>query len=350
MAFVSPIDDFITEKTLLVVSYASNISSAIMPLVIAGMVLYVTVKGLLIIRGDIDEPIMDLAYLFIKWSIILTFIDNVSLVGDLVVRGIPNFISSALGNDGDVTGLLTGIENQIAESRAAVSEYYNRLANEAGSANFGLTALKFSITGGMYSALITVLGAIIVALILIPYTFVSLIFAILVLVAPIYISFLMFEITRGYFQPWISLVITNGVILLLVSSVAVMICDFISNSLIQLGAGGAMAGVAIGVGVLIGTFMGSSVLGLILNAGVVILYKFLGQAVSSNVGKAMGSVTKSGYSAGAGAYRAASSAGGALSGSGNMSLGYSGSGGSRTEVVREVVVENKGDNAPKHTV
>lgn len=193
-----------------------SVMGAVQPVLMTAVVLYVVLYGYAIIRGSIDEPIMD----FIVRAIKLVFIVAIATTGayNQYVTGplftdMPNWLASAVtggaaGNAGApfdqmlAMGLNTGERISEASSPIDIADHLTALLV------IGVALLAAGIGFGIFMIAKVAL-------------------ALLITLGPIFIACLVFEPTRRFFYGWLSQAVNYLVLFALMIVVFQIIVDLV---------------------------------------------------------------------------------------------------------------------------
>ncbi|WP_027233672.1 TrbL/VirB6 family protein [Leisingera caerulea] len=197
---------------------AGKMSGALAAPLAAAMTLYIVLYGFAIMRGMIQEPVMDFLARGIKLAIIWSLVSGVggytSWVSNTILTDTPAF----------VTGITGGRGNNPADSvMAHVTDLGVRAEEEAGSGISG------SITGSIQNLVIMAYGAIFSAVALFVAVITHFGLAIMAAIGPLFICFALFDVSRGWFFSWLGQTVNFAVLKLLVVVVMTIIVDFLAK-------------------------------------------------------------------------------------------------------------------------
>lgn len=197
---------------------AGKMSGALAAPLAAAMTLYIVLYGFAIMRGMIQEPVMDFLARGIKLAIIWSLVSGAggysSWVSNTILTDTPAF----------VTGITGGTGNNPADSvMAHVTDLGVRAEEEAGSGISG------SITGSIQNLVIMAYGAIFSAVALFVAVITHFGLAIMAAIGPLFICFALFDVSRGWFFSWLGQTVNFAVLKLLVVVVMTIIVDFLAK-------------------------------------------------------------------------------------------------------------------------
>ena len=197
-----PLDGFISSGAQGVANYIGT------PLT-AALTIYVIVYGFLIIRGTIDDPLMEFAFRAIKLGIIVTLIrssgDYQTYVSDLFFHAIPNEIGGALNSGTAPTA--SAFDSLLNQGQAVAQAILSK-------------ASSWSITEAFFSALawlLVILSSFIVASIgFIVSLYAKVALALVLALGPAFIALAMFDATRRFTEAWIGQLVNYIILQILV--------------------------------------------------------------------------------------------------------------------------------------
>ena len=197
---------------------ASNVIAQVAGPMRAALVLYVLLYGFAILRGSIQEPVIDFAIRSLKLTAIYALATTVAYttwVTTPLFHTLPDTLSQALGGSG--TGDPGTAFDQFFARAAYLGE---KLSQTASVTNPGpwLEAGAVDVIGGLAAAL--GFGVVIVAK-------VSL--ALLIALGPAFIACSLFEVTRRFFFGWLSQAVNYLVLMALILAVFQMILSLVAS-------------------------------------------------------------------------------------------------------------------------
>lgn len=212
-------DNFISNLTSQTDAIAGNMSSALTAPLTAAMLLYIILYGIAIIRGSIQEPVLDFAVRGIKlaiiWSLVSSAGEYTSWVGSTINNGISEFINALTGGSGTIPG--DSVMVQAYEFSDKVQEQY---AAESWSG---------VIVGGFISLVILGTAFFFAAIAFVVSLLTTFALSIMAAIGPLFICFALFDATRGWFFAWLGQVLNFALVKLLVIVLTVLIVSLLGN-------------------------------------------------------------------------------------------------------------------------
>lgn len=212
-------DSFIDTLTAQTDAVAGNMSSALTPPLTAAMLLYIILYGIAIMRGAIQEPVLDFAVRGIKlaiiWGLVSSAGDYSSWVGSTINVGAAQFINSLTGGAGTVPG--DSVMVQANEFATQVEEAY-AAEGWSGSITGGIISFAIMMTAGLFAAIAFVITLL--------STFAL---SIMAAIGPIFIGFALFDVTRGWFFAWLGQLLNFMLVKVLVTVLTVVIVSLMGN-------------------------------------------------------------------------------------------------------------------------
>jgi type IV secretion system protein VirB6 len=212
-------DNFISNLTSQTDAIAGNMSSALTAPLTAAMLLYLILYGIAIMRGAVQEPVLDFAVRGIKlaiiWSLVSSAGDYTSWVGSTINDGTATFINSLTGGSGSIPG--DSVMVKAYEFSDKVKETY---ASEswAGVVIGGLIALVIVFISFFFAALSFVVSLL--------TTFAL---SIMAAIGPLFICFALFDATRGWFFAWLGQILNFALVKLLVIVLTSVVVSLLGN-------------------------------------------------------------------------------------------------------------------------
>lgn len=211
--FKAPLETFVSDGT-------SNISEWISGPLTAAVTLYVVLYGYLVLRGSVQEPILDFAFRTIKLAIIATLVTDAdeyqTYVTDIFFEGLPREISQAL-NTGAAPSAST-FDSLLDKGHACAKEIW---ARSSWPVDF-VTGI-----GGMM-----VIGAsfIVAAIGYIVSLYARLALAIVLAIGPIFVALAMFQATRRFTEAWLGQLANFVILQVLVVAVGSLLITCIDTT------------------------------------------------------------------------------------------------------------------------
>ncbi|WP_260033527.1 type IV secretion system protein [Leisingera caerulea] len=207
--------DGLTEHTNTI---SSNMSSAVSAPLTAAMTLYILLYGFAIMRGMIQEPVMDFLARGIKLAIIWTLAtqagDYSAWVGDLIRSDIPQFVETLTGGKGNLPA--DSVMTQASLISADVREAYG-------------SSIPGSFYGYLMSLVVMFFAAIFASITFVVSILVHFGLAIMAAIGPLFIAFALFDHTRGWFFGWLGQTVNFAILKLLVVVLSVVITSFVGE-------------------------------------------------------------------------------------------------------------------------
>lgn len=197
---------------------SSNMSSAVSAPLTAAMTLYIVLYGFAIMRGMIQEPMMDFLARGIKLAIIWTLAtqagDYSKWVGDLIRTDIPQFVETLTGGKGNLPA--DSVMTKAVKIGVQVRKAYGG-----------------SIAGSMYGYIMSVVvmffAAVFASVAFVASILVHFGLAVMAAIGPLFIAFALFDHTRGWFFGWLGQTVNFAVLKILVIVLSVVITSFIGD-------------------------------------------------------------------------------------------------------------------------
>lgn len=201
-------------------SASSGIIAAFTPVALASITLFITVYGYMVIAGKVSDPLPDLIVKLVKFALICGFALNAGNYTTYVVgalQGLESGLISAIGQNGgnaeSTYQLLDQSIGQAADLAGQAMEKFSekRFYDMAGWVPWLLTA--FFIYAGM--TLYFMVGG---AMLVMAKFALGLVFG----VGPLFVLSLLFPATAGFFDRWLSQVLTYIFTIVLLAAVLTM--------------------------------------------------------------------------------------------------------------------------------
>ncbi len=211
--FKAPLETFVSDGT-------SNISEWISGPLTAAVTLYVVLYGYLVLRGSVQEPILDFAFRTIKLAIIVMLVRDAdeyqTYVTDIFFEGLPREISQAL-NTGAAPSAST-FDSLLDKGHACAKEIW---ARSSWPVDF-VTGI-----GGMMA-----IGAsfIVAAIGYVVSLYARLALAIVLAIGPIFVALAMFQATRRFTEAWLGQLANFVILQVLVVAVGSLLITCIDTT------------------------------------------------------------------------------------------------------------------------
>ncbi|ODR88827.1 type IV secretion system protein [Sinorhizobium alkalisoli] len=184
--FKAPLENFISSGT-------SNIANWVSGPLTAALTLYVVLYGYLVLRGSVQEPVLEFAFRAIKLAIIVMLIRNASeyqtYVTNIFFETLPKEISQAL-NSGTAPSAST-FDSLLDKGQRCAYEIWSR------------ASWPVDIVTGVGGMMVIGASFIVAAIGYIVSLYARLALAIVLAIGPIFIALAMFQATRRFTESWI---------------------------------------------------------------------------------------------------------------------------------------------------
>nr|WP_319247221.1 type IV secretion system protein [uncultured Celeribacter sp.] len=227
--------DFITTTTEVSSSIAGSMSGALKEPLFAAMTIYIILYGWAVIRGSIQEPVMDFMFramkMLVVWTLVVSAGEYTSWVGSTITSGVPEFIDQLAGGQGG---------NKIPAD--AIFRESGRMAEEV-QKFYASQGVSGKITGALYWAIMMGAGTVVAAIVFAVSLLVTLGLTMMASIGPLFIAFALFDFSRGWFFSWLAQILNFGVLKLLVYVLGLVLIAMLQNAVEQssvLSAGAAM--------------------------------------------------------------------------------------------------------------
>lgn len=194
---------------------AAAVAGAFTPTAYTLLILFVTLWGLAMILGKIQEPVMDGVVRVVKSVLIVTFATNSALYASDVANFLYDWPAELVGvmNGAKITTTTQIIDTSLTQTISLGKAAWEK----AGPLSPGLyfVALAIWAMGGIVAS---VAGFIIITS--------KIGLALLLALGPIFILMLLFDVTREFFNKWLGSVITQGFTIVLISMASQLIMKY----------------------------------------------------------------------------------------------------------------------------
>ncbi|WP_413990724.1 type IV secretion system protein [Labrys okinawensis] len=184
--FKAPLENFISSGT-------SNIANWVSGPLTAALTLYVVLYGYLVLRGSVQEPVLEFAFRAIKLAIIVMLVRNASeyqtYVTNIFFETLPKEISQAL-NSGTAPSAST-FDSLLDKGQRCAYEIWSR------------ASWPVDIVTGIGGMMVIGASFIVAAIGYIVSLYARLALAIVLAIGPIFIALAMFQATRRFTETWI---------------------------------------------------------------------------------------------------------------------------------------------------
>lgn len=205
-----------------VTAITGKMSAAISGPLSAAMTIYIVLYGVAILRGTVQEPIIDFIVRGLKLIVIWTVAANAGSysewAGNIIVIELPKLVGELLGtSDGIASDSISSVTYKLLERLDGVLSVIPTL-------NVGL----YIFWSLLYVVVLIVMGlisAIVFAMSLFAYVSLSLLAA----VGPLFVAFALFNFSRGWFFSWLGQILNFFILALLVNILGIFASSFIAD-------------------------------------------------------------------------------------------------------------------------
>ncbi|KXF77889.1 conjugal transfer protein TrbL [Paramesorhizobium deserti] len=211
--FKTPLENFISEGT-------SNVSEWTSGPLTAAITLYIVLYGYLVLRGSVQEPILDFAYRAIKLAIIVMLVKNAGEYQTYVTKvffdALPREIAQAL-NTGTAPSAST-FDSLLDKGHEAATDIWSR------------ASWPIDIVTGVGGILVIFASFIVAAIGYIISLYARLALAIVLAIGPIFVALAMFQATRRFTEAWIGQLANFVILQILVVAVGSLLITCIDST------------------------------------------------------------------------------------------------------------------------
>jgi type IV secretion system protein VirB6 len=211
--FKTPLETFVSEGT-------SNIAEWVTGPLTAAVTLYVVFYGYLVLRGTIQDPILEFATRAIKLAIIVTLVKNAgeyqTYVSDVFFNVLPHEIAQAL-NTGSTPSAST-FDSLLDRGQKSATEIWSR-ASWLGDITTGLAGMMVIVV----SFLVAGIGYVV-------SLYARLALAIILAIGPIFVALAMFQTTRRFTEAWIGQLANFVILQVLVVAVGALLISCLDST------------------------------------------------------------------------------------------------------------------------
>ncbi|MGY9048372.1 MAG: type IV secretion system protein, partial [Rhodobacterales bacterium] len=184
----------------------------------AALTIYLILYGWAILRGSIQEPLMDFTMRGLKLAIIWTLVssagDYASWVGDTILEGIPDFVETLTGGSIDLPS--DPVMRMAGRISLEVQDQYGS-----------------GIAGSIYGYVLSI----VVIIAAVPFAAIAFVISLLVhfgltlmaSIGPLFVAFALFDFTRGWFFAWLGQIMNFALLKLLVIILMQVVISFIGD-------------------------------------------------------------------------------------------------------------------------
>lgn len=211
--FKTPLETFISDGT-------SNVSEWISGPLTAAVTLYIVLYGYLVLRGSVQEPILDFAYRAIKLAIIVMLAKNASeyqtYVANIFFEVLPREISQAL-NTGAAPSATT-FDSLLDKGQDSAADIWSR------------ASWSLDIVLGIGGAMVIGASFIVAAIGYVVSLYARLALAIVLAIGPIFVALAMFQATRRFTEAWLGQLASFVILQVLVVAVGSLLITCIDTT------------------------------------------------------------------------------------------------------------------------
>ena len=221
--FASMFTAFDSNLTSTITTGATNVISAITPLMSACFLIYLLLITFSYWRGGgLEEPLLDFFTRMIAWVAILTFGMNVTYYTTYVV---PFF--NGLGDD--IATALTGSTSTGSALDTLLSAYENAVITLTQQGMDG--GLSAAFHSALYGAVMIITGAPFIAIAAAFILLAKFSMALCLALGPVFIACSMFPATRPFFNNWISQLANYAILVALYAAACSLMINFATSNL-----------------------------------------------------------------------------------------------------------------------
>ena len=218
--------DFIDAVTNTANTIAGTMSAELAAPLTAAMTLYIILYGIAIMKGAIQEPVLDFAVRGIKlaiiWSLVSSAGDYTAWVGNVINRDLPNFVDALTGGSG--TGQLPS-DPVFSKSVGVAERVYQHHVSQG---------LAGKIIGPVYYAIVMLLGGVVLSGVALMFSLLATVgLTIMAAIGPLYICFALFDATRGWFFSWLGQILNFLMFKLLLYVLSLVIILMLERAVLQ---------------------------------------------------------------------------------------------------------------------
>lgn len=211
--FKTPLENFISSGT-------SNIASWVSGPLTAALTLYVVLYGYLVLRGSVQEPILEFAFRAMKLAIIVMLVRNAgdyqTYVTNIFFDALPKEISQAL-NSGTAPSAST-FDSLLDKGQKCAYEIWSR------------ASWPVDIVTGIGGMMVIGASFIVAAIGYIVSLYARLALAIVLAIGPIFIALAMFQSTRRFTESWIGQLVNFVILQVLVVAIGSLLITCIDTT------------------------------------------------------------------------------------------------------------------------
>ena len=211
--FKRPLEMFVSEGT-------SNIAEWVTGPLTAAVTLYIIIYGYLILRGSIQDPVMEFAFRAIKLAIIVMLVKNAgeyqTYVTNIFFDVLPREIAQAL-NTGATPSAST-FDSLLDKGQASATDIWSR------------ASWPVDIVTGVGGMMVIGVSFLVAGIGYVVSLYARLALAIVLAIGPIFIALAMFQSTRRFTEAWIGQLANFVILQVLVVAVGALLISCIDST------------------------------------------------------------------------------------------------------------------------
>lgn len=213
---------------------AATMAGALTAPLTAALTLYIILYGIGVMRGAIQEPVLDFAVRGIKlaiiWSLVSSAGDYATWVSSVINTVIPDLVVTITGGDPGLPSDPVMIKaDQIATE---VQELYE------GS---GISGIPTTMYGYFMSGVVYAFASFFAAIAFVATLLSHFGLSVLAAIGPLFICFALFDFSRGWFFAWLGTILNFALVKLLVIVLTVTVTAFMGDVYTKIDLAGGMA-------------------------------------------------------------------------------------------------------------
>ncbi|WP_439632158.1 type IV secretion system protein [Shinella sp.] len=211
--FKTPLETFVSEGT-------SNIAEWVTGPLTAAVTLYVVLYGYLVLRGSVQDPVLEFAFRAIKLAIIVMLVKNAgeyqTYVTNVFFNVLPHEIASAL-NTGAAPSAST-FDSLLDKGQASATDIWSR------------ASWPVDIVTGVGGMMVIGVSFLVAGIGYVVSLYARLALAIVLAIGPIFIALAMFQSTRRFTEAWIGQLANFVILQVLVVAVGALLISCLDST------------------------------------------------------------------------------------------------------------------------
>ncbi len=207
-------------------SIAQAAAAWVYPLLITLMSLYVLIWGWAMMRGMVQEPVMDAVMRFAKMALVFYIATQwafyVPTIRQVVWEAPEDISSAIIKKDTQSTILTAEVFGAALKIGSAYVTDADELSGSSGVPDLSLLAIGIGVWGGGAALTGIIVGTLIIA---------KIILAVLLAVGPIFIVMILFESTKKLFDSWLGQVVSYMIVIVTTIITATLVMEIMTNAL-----------------------------------------------------------------------------------------------------------------------